>query len=70
MPLYEYQCESCRRRFEAYKRLSEENREERCPSCGGRAPKLGISLFSTVGEASSPPQDGSCGGGFRRSPFS
>jgi putative FmdB family regulatory protein len=69
MPLYEYQCESCRRLFEAYKRLSEEKDEERCSACGGRALKVGISLFRTVGGGPEGSGGGSCGSGSRRSPF-
>jgi putative FmdB family regulatory protein len=69
MPLYEYQCESCRRIFEAYKRLSEEKGEEPCPACGRRALKVGISLFRTAGGGTAESGGGSCGSGPRRSPF-
>ncbi|MCL5965987.1 MAG: zinc ribbon domain-containing protein [Deltaproteobacteria bacterium] len=68
MPLYEYRCESCARLFEAYKRLAEKADEEKCPSCGGRSRRLKISLFSAQGTAGTSPK-GTCGTGFRRSPF-
>lgn len=69
MPLYEYQCESCKKIFEAYKRFSDDV-EETCPSCGARATRMGISLFGTRGRRSGSSFGGSsCGGGSRRSPF-
>jgi len=67
MPLYEYRCEKCGRQYESYKRLSEEKKDETCPACGGRAEKMGISLFTSKGASSKG--DSSCGGGPHRSPF-
>ena len=49
MPLYEYRCEKCAQQYESYKRLSEEKKDETCPACGGRAVKMGISLFTAKG---------------------
>jgi len=70
MPLYEYKCGSCSRVFEAYKRLSDDVSTERCPACGEKAGKLGISLFGAKTAGSGAPGGGaSCGGGSRRSPF-
>lgn len=70
MPLYEYRCESCRKVFEAYKRLSDDAKEA-CPACGGSSSRVGISLFSTRGSGSASVSGGSsCGGGSRRRPFS
>ena len=67
MPLYEYRCETCGQQYESYKRLTEEKKDETCPACGGRAAKVGISLFTAKGTSS---QGGStCSGGSRRSPF-
>jgi putative FmdB family regulatory protein len=70
MPLYEYRCEACRRLFEAYKRSSEEGGREKCPSCGGRATRVEVSLVGPSGNSSSPSRGGKCGGGGHRSPFS
>lgn len=67
MPLYEYRCGKCGQQFESYKRLTEEKKEETCPACGGRAERLGISLFSAKGRVASG--GSSCGGGAHRSPF-
>jgi putative FmdB family regulatory protein len=39
MPLYEYQCESCQKRFEKIQKFSDPL-VETCPSCGGRVNKL------------------------------
>jgi putative FmdB family regulatory protein len=39
MPLYEYQCESCGRRFEKIQKFSDPL-VETCPTCGGRVHKL------------------------------
>ena len=67
MPLYEYRCESCSRVFESYRRPGEGNEVESCPSCGGKARRERISLFSAPAAGSAPPAGGSCGR--RRSPF-
>ena len=39
MPLYEYQCHACGRRFELIRKFSDPPLEE-CPSCGGAVQKL------------------------------
>jgi putative FmdB family regulatory protein len=39
MPLYEYECESCRNRFERIQKFSDPL-VETCPSCGGAVRKL------------------------------
>ena len=39
MPLYEYQCEACHKRFEKIQKFSDPPIET-CPSCGGRVNKL------------------------------
>ncbi len=67
MPLYEFLCDTCGRQFESYQRLTEVKKEETCPACGGRAGKMGISVFTAKGTST---QGGSsCGAGSRRSPF-
>ena len=69
MPLYEYRCGSCSRVFEAYKRLSDDVSAERCPACGEKALKVGISLFGAKTGGSAGHGGPACGGGARRSPF-
>jgi len=39
MPIYEYQCESCRKRTEKIQKLSDPLLKK-CPSCGGPLRKL------------------------------
>ena len=39
MPLYEYQCEACDRRFELIRKFSDPPLET-CPTCGGAVHKL------------------------------
>ncbi|RKY40355.1 MAG: zinc ribbon domain-containing protein [Candidatus Omnitrophota bacterium] len=39
MPTYDYECLSCRRRFEIFHKISE-NEERVCPSCGGKMRRL------------------------------
>jgi putative FmdB family regulatory protein len=39
MPLYEYQCDACGRRFELIRKFSDPPLEE-CPHCGGTVRKL------------------------------
>ena len=70
MPLYEYRCGSCSRVFEAYKRLSEEESAERCPACGEKAARTGLSVISArTGRPGAAGGGTSCGGS-KRSPFS
>ena len=39
MPLYEYRCAKCKRRFEKIEKLSA-RRKQKCPHCGGQAERL------------------------------
>ena len=39
MPLYEYECDACRHRFEVIQKFSD-SPVEKCPSCGGTVHKL------------------------------
>lgn len=39
MPLYEYQCEACEKRFEKIQKFSDPL-VDTCPSCGGKVRKL------------------------------
>ena len=39
MPLYEYECDACRHRFEKIQKFSDPL-EDTCPTCGGRVRKL------------------------------
>ena len=48
MPLYEYECPGCKKRFEAFKRLSERKHDEPCPSCSRQSKRV-LSGFAVVG---------------------
>ena len=39
MPLYEYECEACRQRFERIQKFSDPPVDQ-CPNCGGKVRKL------------------------------
>ena len=49
MPLYEYRCESCGRAFEQLRRLSDNDRDVRCPDCDSKEIKRLLSSFATGG---------------------
>lgn len=53
MPLYEWQCESCRSTFEVLAPLSRATRPERCPECGRRASRV-MSAAVLGGRAQGP----------------
>lgn len=36
MPVYEYQCEKCNKKFEISRKVTDEEGEIVCPSCGGK----------------------------------
>ena len=48
MPLYEYRCLTCERRFEALRRLGEDASGLSCPDCGGGELRKEASTFSGV----------------------
>ncbi len=39
MPIYEYQCDACQHRFDAFQKITDEPLS-RCPECGGPVHKL------------------------------
>ena len=69
MPLYEYHCRPCKRRFEQLRPMEFSDRDAPCPSCGKPAGKV-LSVFAAFrkdassGESSAlPAAGGGCGGG-------
>ncbi|MDP2915756.1 MAG: zinc ribbon domain-containing protein [Candidatus Aminicenantes bacterium] len=58
MPLYEFTCQACGRRFEALVRISREN-EVCCAACGGRDVRKLVSAFGIGGGASRLKSSGS-----------
>ncbi len=67
MPLYEYRCEDCGRRFEILQRMGEGAEGLACPHCGsGRVAKQ-FSTFAAAGAKSAeatPCGAPACGTGF------
>ena len=49
MPLYDYICEDCGHSFEKLRRMSDDDRELRCPGCESQRIERMISTFSTGG---------------------
>jgi putative FmdB family regulatory protein len=71
MPLYEYTCRECGRRFEVLQRLGADGTGVTCPGCGARSVSKQFSTFASSvsgGEKGGAmpcgaPSAASCGGG-------
>jgi putative FmdB family regulatory protein len=63
MPIYEYHCKQCGKKFEKLVKLSTQTAEIECPQCGGRRAEKTVSLFGTTGHTSAggPSLGASCG---------
>ncbi|MBY0505417.1 MAG: zinc ribbon domain-containing protein [Bryobacteraceae bacterium] len=57
MPMYEYRCPECDRRFEKLRRMSEAEQPAECPQCASRTAERQLSGFAAVSVG------GSAGGG-------
>jgi putative FmdB family regulatory protein len=53
MPLYEYFCKNCGKRFDKMMRFSEASSTVECPYCSSRETSKQISTFASVGAAGS-----------------
>lgn len=51
MPIYEYQCTQCGKKFEALRSISVDDSELKCPKCGAEHPQRAISMFTTSGSS-------------------
>jgi len=58
MPLYEYQCRECGKRFETMRRMSERTVAPPCPECGSEEAELAFSAPAFLGGGGG---GGSCG---------
>jgi len=47
MPIYEYECQSCKERFEVLQKMNEDNSRVRCPRCNADGPQRVLSSFSS-----------------------
>lgn len=62
MPLYEYTCTECNKKFELIRSLSERDEECECPHCQTKGKMdRDSSLIGKVGSSSSDSTAGSCG---------
>jgi putative FmdB family regulatory protein len=46
MPIYEYKCQKCGEKFEAYQPLNTSDDAVNCPKCGANHPKRQVSVFA------------------------
>jgi putative FmdB family regulatory protein len=49
MPIYEYRCEDCDRRFELLTSFAERDRPQACPSCESTETRVLVSSFAALG---------------------
>jgi putative FmdB family regulatory protein len=62
MPLYEYTCIECKKKFELIRNLSERDEECECPHCRAKGKMTReSSLIGSVGRSSQNSPVGSCG---------
>ena len=66
MPLYEYECKSCKERFELRRSIADRDDELVCPKCGAKNPRRLFSVFGMgTSSSSNIPSGQSCStGGF------
>ena len=68
MPLYEYTCRECGRRFEVLQRVGADGSGLTCPGCGGAQVAKQFSTFASAAASSSAmpcgaPNSSACGSG-------
>jgi len=49
MPIFEYQCNTCKNRFEVLQRTNEDKNVYKCPECGTTDTSKRLSTFAAVG---------------------
>ena len=72
MPLYEYRCDQCGRRFEVLQKIGAASDGVTCPGCGGSQVAKQLSTFASSVSASGSggslpcgkPAGAGCGSGF------
>ena len=64
MPVYEYRCSGCERRFEALASIAARDDSATCPRCGQPSAERLVSLFAAFSESGGLPMAGGgcCGG--------
>jgi putative FmdB family regulatory protein len=68
MPLYEYTCRACGKRFEVLQRVGASAEGVTCPACGGAEVGKQFSTFASAAASSGPmpcgaPSASACGSG-------
>ncbi len=63
MPLFEYRCEDCSKKFEILHKSSVTEKDIMCPSCGSVHNKKLLSAFSATGVSSASDSFGGCADG-------
>ncbi len=53
MPIYEYHCSDCAKTFEKLRKLSDDDRDVRCPECESARVERVLSGFATSGSGNS-----------------
>jgi len=67
MPMYDYACRACGKRFEEMRRIAERRDAPPCPTCGSKETELALSapaVFGGTGWGGSPSNYGSSGNCF------
>lgn len=49
MPIFEYQCNTCKNRFEVLQRSNDDKKRYNCPECGTTDTSKRLSAFATTG---------------------
>lgn len=67
MPMYDYACRACGRRFEEMKRIAQRHEAPPCPTCGSGETELALSapaVFGGTGSGGAATNFGSSGNCF------
>ncbi|OXU14428.1 FmdB family zinc ribbon protein [Sedimentisphaera salicampi] len=59
MPMYEYSCEDCGKKFQFFQKSIRSEKKQTCPECGSSKVRKLISSFSAVSDSGSS-DSGSC----------
>jgi len=47
VPIYEYKCRKCNKKFELLRSMSASDEDIECPECGAESPERVFSMFGT-----------------------
>lgn len=60
MPIYEYKCKKCGKKFEEFQSIGASNESLTCPACGEPKPERLLSIFGSSGSSASVDSSGGC----------